>query len=457
MPRPTPRGSRRKRAAGNLSRVLDYTVHSPGIGTSQTADNPFIPRCRGHTGSYLGISRQDGHSRHLQCPPRKGRGVNKVARMRRKALTINRRTRDDTSSTTVSTSLDAVQQTSPPSSRPSSSQHIKRSLTGLTSPGKLHRRQLSKSQAYQHEDREKPPSSSALRATHAHKSLDNTASTGTRSFMSSSGSRRTSIPAHSENGCLEESKLEKEARLLLEQGQASLRTDGLKQSLLDLNSFSTTMTKRLDDTYYSVLERMSTLERTITSLQGLAQTSHDICNTFDKQARDLESDIIRQLSAAGRFDEKQARIAGLQKRIHEARDKIAALASRVDEVQRAVERWEQADKRWQERTRKRLKIIWSATTVFALIVLALVIGVKYASGGNESDSNSGSGSGSGIGSSGVGGGGVGEVVASVGDWQMGMSPNVPPWLSARRNESAGKVLWKTPVRDAERLRAFDEL
>lgn len=232
---------------------------------------------------------------------------------------------------------------------------------------------------------------------------------------------------------------------------------GLKQSLLDLNSFSTTMTKRLDDTYYSVLERMSTLERTITSLQGLAQTSHDICNTFDKQARDLESDIIRQLSAAGRFDEKQARIAGLQKRIHEARDKIAALASRVDEVQRAVERWEQADKRWQERTRKRLKIIWSATTVFALIVLALVIGVKYASGGNESDSNSGSGSGSGIGSSGVGGGGVGEAVASVRDWQMGMSPNVPPWLSARRNESAGKVLWKTPVRDAERLRAFDEL
>ncbi|KAG6112857.1 hypothetical protein E4U13_004095 [Claviceps humidiphila] len=373
--------------------------------------------------------------------------------MRRKALTINRRTRDDTSSTTVSTSLDAVQQTSPPSSRPSSSQHIKRSLTGLTSPGKLHRRQLSKSQGYQHEDREKPPSSSALRATHAHKSLENTASTGTRSFMPSSGSRRTSIPAHSENGCLEESKLEKEARLLLEQGQASLRTDGLKQSLLDLNSFSTTMTKRLDDTYYSVLERMSTLERTITSLQGLAQTSHDICNTFDKQARDLESDIIRQLSAAGRFDEKQARIAGLQKRIHEARDKIAALASRVDEVQRAVERWEQADKRWQERTRKRLKIIWSATTVFALIVLALVIGVKYASGGNESDSDSGSG----IGSSGVGGGGVGEAVASVRDWQMGMSPNVPPWLSARRNESAGKVLWKTPVRDAERLRAFDEL
>ncbi|KAG6313515.1 hypothetical protein E4U22_000890 [Claviceps purpurea] len=376
--------------------------------------------------------------------------------MRRKALTINRRTRDDTSSTTLGTGLDAAQPTSPPSSRPSSSsQHIKRSLTGLTSPGKLHRRQLSKSQGYQREDREKPPSSSALRAAHAHKSLDNTTSTGTRSFMSSSGSRRTSIPAHSENGCLEESKLEREARLLLEQGQASLRTDGLKQSLLDLNSFSTTMTKRLDDTYYSVLERMSTLERTITSLQGLAQISHDICNTFDKQARDLESDIIRQLSAAGRFDEKQARIAGLQKRIHEARDRVAALASRVDEVQRTVERWEQADKRWQERTRKRLKIIWSATTVLALIVLALVIGVKYASGGNESDR--GVGRDSGIGRSGVGGGGVGEVVASVRDWQMDMSPNVPPWLSARRNESAGKVLWKMPVRDAERLRVFDEL
>ncbi|KAG5978853.1 hypothetical protein E4U43_006986 [Claviceps pusilla] len=199
------------------------------------------------------------------------------------------------------------------------------------------------------------------------------------------------------------------------------------------------MTKRLDDTYYSVLKRMSTLESTVTALRDLAQTSRGICDTFDKDARDLESDIIRQLSAAGHFDEKQRRIAALQKRIYESRDKIAALASRVDVVQASVERWEQADKRWQERTRKRLKIIWSATTVLALLVVAFVIGMNYASSGASG----------------------GEEARSP-DWKTGMSPNIPPWISAPRNESveeeSGRTfLWKTRLRDEEQLRAFDEL
>ncbi|KAG5976147.1 hypothetical protein E4U55_007474 [Claviceps digitariae] len=356
--------------------------------------------------------------------------------------------------------LDAARQATPSSSRPNSRHQSKWSLTEFAPQSKLHRRPyLLRRQTSQHEDRQNAPLSSALLAAHIRKSLDYPVSTGKESFMSRSGSRQESIRALGENGH-EEAKPEREVRLLLEQErererereqeqeqrQASLRTDGLKQSLMELNSFSTTMTKRLDDTYYSVLERMSHLENTVAALRDLAQTSRDIRDTFDKDARDLESDIIRQLSAAGQFEEKQRRIAALQKRIYEARDKIAALASRVDAVQQSVERWEQADKRWQERTRKRLKIIWSATTVLALLVVAFVIGMNYAS-------RSAGGGGS------VGGEGEGGHLP---EWKTGMSPNIPPWLSARRNDSAGEdlgktLLWKTRLRDAEQLRAFDEL
>ncbi|KAG6028478.1 hypothetical protein E4U41_000660 [Claviceps citrina] len=352
---------------------------------------------------------------------------------------------------------DAAKPASPPS-RQSSRHRIKRSLTGVTSPTKklhrrpppdLHRRQDDS----KHEGRDRPPFSSSssssslsILAAPMQKSLDVPVSTGTGALMSPAGTRRASVP-----GQHEELKERKEAGgLLLEQElgkeQASLRTDGLKQSLMDLNSFSATMTKRLDDTYYSVLERMSSLQNTVTALRDLAQSSHDLCETFDKDARDLESDIIRQLSAAGQFEERQRRIAALQKRIYEARDRIAGLASRVDVVQSSVERWEQADKRWQERTRKRLKIIWSATTVLALVVVAFVIGMRYA------------------------GRGVGGEAGSRRDWKTtAMSPNVPPWLGFRRNNgSAGEegeeeeeralaLLWKAPIRDAEQLWAFDEL
>lgn len=206
---------------------------------------------------------------------------------------------------------------------------------------------------------------------------------------------------------------------------------------MELDSFATCMTKRLDDTYYSVLERTSALRNTVAALRDLAQSSHDICETFDKHARDLESDIIRQLSTAGNFEEQQRKMAALQKRIYDARGRTSALATRVDVVQKCVERWEQADRQWQEKTLKRLKIIWSATTIVALIVVAFVIGMNYAST-----------------TRGAKGGPA--------DWNTATSPNVPPWLTSRRNDSAEEesgrmLLWKAPLGDAEQLRGFDEL
>ncbi|EFY92825.1 hypothetical protein MAC_01063 [Metarhizium acridum CQMa 102] len=227
-----------------------------------------------------------------------------------------------------------------------------------------------------------------------------------------------------------------EIKTQLEQEKASIRTEGLKQSLMDLNAFSTTMTKRLDDTYYSVLEKMSTLQNTVFALKDLAEDSHNLCESFDKEARDLESDIIRQLSAAGQFEEQQRRISSLQKRIHRGRDQIQTLASRVDVVQTRVERWEQADRRWQEKTRKKLKIIWSVTTVLALVMIAFIVGMNYANVEGQ--------------------GGM--------RWNASMSPNVPPWLttlsshhSESTEESGRRLLWKAPLGDDERLRAFDEL
>ncbi|QPH01479.1 hypothetical protein C2857_005680 [Epichloe festucae Fl1] len=337
---------------------------------------------------------------------------------------------------TPNNGVDLAKQASP-SSRPSSRHQIKRSLTEFASPSKLHRRpHPHRRQESQLEDREKPPLSSAILAAQIRNPLDIPVSTGTSSCMTPGGSRRASILVPKENGH-GESREKREASLLLEQEKASLRTDGLKQSLMELNSFATSMTKRLDDTYYSVLERMSTLQNTVAALRDLAQSSHDICETFDKHARDLESDIIRQLSTAGNFEEQQRKIAALQKRIYEARGRTSALATRVDVVQKCVERWEQADRQWQEKTLKKLKIIWSATTIVALIVVAFVIGMNYASTTR---------------------GGEGGPV----DWNTAMSPNIPPWMTSRRNDSVEEdsgrtLLWKAPPGDAEQLRGFDEL
>lgn len=48
-----------------------------------------------------------------------------------------------------------------------------------------------------------------------------------------------------------------------------------------------------------------------------------------------------------------------------------------------IESWERADREWQEKTRKRLKAVWVATSVVIFLVLLLFVGAQYAPEGLE--------------------------------------------------------------------------
>jgi hypothetical protein len=52
-------------------------------------------------------------------------------------------------------------------------------------------------------------------------------------------------------------------------------------------------------------------------------------------------------------------------------------------VSERIESWERADREWQERTRKRLKAVWVATSVVIFLVLSLFIGSQYVPEGLE--------------------------------------------------------------------------
>jgi hypothetical protein len=212
---------------------------------------------------------------------------------------------------------------------------------------------------------------------------------------------------------------------------------GLKRSLVDLNTFSTTTSKRLDDTYFGVLEKMSTLQNTVAALKDLAETSRELHETFDKGARGLESNIVSRLGAIGRFEKQQQRIQSLQGRIHGGRSKIQALSERVDVVRERMEGWEKADKQWRERTRKRLRVIWTVMSVVFLVVMCLLVGVRYTSGQGWDH----------------------ELVPA------GGRRAVPPELLNGSNiqedndddRSTRTLPWGKRGDDGERLRAFDEL
>lgn len=124
---------------------------------------------------------------------------------------------------------------------------------------------------------------------------------------------------------------------------------------------------------------MSALQSTMATLKELADTSHEIYETFEKDSRDLEHDIVSQIGSLGRFDGQQSRIESLQNRIHGGRTRIGALSERVETVRERVEGWELADREWQEKTRKRMTVVWSTTSLLALALLLLFLGFRHSS------------------------------------------------------------------------------
>lgn len=114
-------------------------------------------------------------------------------------------------------------------SQPSGRRQIKRSLTELASPGKLHRRpHLYRQQGSQSEEKDKPPLSPAILAAQGRHSLDIPPSTTTTTpFMSPNPSRRASIlgPGGERNGESREKREKMGIKTQLAQEKASIRTE----------------------------------------------------------------------------------------------------------------------------------------------------------------------------------------------------------------------------------------
>ncbi|KAI1415965.1 hypothetical protein F5Y13DRAFT_140663 [Hypoxylon sp. FL1857] len=166
--------------------------------------------------------------------------------------------------------------------------------------------------------------------------------------------------------------------LLREQREkVASRIAGLRKSLMELSAASTTTTRRLDETYYAVLEKLSMLQSTVVALKELAGMSQELNENFKSESQALVNELEQQVDSFGQFDDQQKRIEELQGRIHAGREKVETLSKRVDIVRERIEGWERADLEWQERTRKRLKIIWIITSVVIFSLLLLFVGSQY--------------------------------------------------------------------------------
>jgi hypothetical protein len=180
----------------------------------------------------------------------------------------------------------------------------------------------------------------------------------------------------------------------------------------------------------------------VKALKDLAQASCDLQVGFDRTARELETDITEQLSNIGHFESQQSTIEILQTRIHEGRQTVDELAARVDMVRKHVESWERADRAWQEKTRKRLRLTWAALSIIVCIVGLLFMAFSYNSWNAARDEDPGAR-------------GVWRNTTPEFKAHHGIRQSLP--TSRNDDRSEAKLAWEAPLADDEPLRIFDEL
>ncbi|KAI1810264.1 hypothetical protein GGS20DRAFT_568372 [Poronia punctata] len=153
----------------------------------------------------------------------------------------------------------------------------------------------------------------------------------------------------------------------------------LEKSVVRLNTLRHDTSTRLDETYSSLLHRLGALQNSIMAMRELAHMSGEVSKNFTSESGALTNEIQAQLEIYEQSEDQKKRIQALQTRIHAGRDKVRDLSKRVDVVRERIEGWEKADREWQERTRRRLKIFWIVISAVALILTVLYVGGQYTS------------------------------------------------------------------------------
>jgi chromosome segregation ATPase len=111
----------------------------------------------------------------------------------------------------------------------------------------------------------------------------------------------------------------------------------LRSSLQNLSDQSLETSRRIDDTYYSLLERVSGLHRTLGNLQSLAGLTKELQDNFDSDTNEIIEDIEGQYEGFGKFEKQQEHIVRLETRIKAGREKADGLHARLMEAKRRVE------------------------------------------------------------------------------------------------------------------------
>lgn len=137
---------------------------------------------------------------------------------------------------------------------------------------------------------------------------------------------------------------------------------------------ATDITRRLDYTYYNLLERFSTLHAIIDSFQELVNSGSALYDDFQRETRNMDHDYRKQLEEFKGFEPQVRKIEALEKRMNAGRAKFEELGNRLNAVREEIEGWERREGEWQARVSRRLRIMWAVMgTAIVVLIIAIIV------------------------------------------------------------------------------------
>ncbi|KAK7725088.1 hypothetical protein SLS57_004001 [Botryosphaeria dothidea] len=224
------------------------------------------------------------------------------------------------------------------------------------------------------------------------------------------------------------------------------REEQLRNALHALSEQSMTTTRRLDDTYYSILEKVSGLHNTIDGLQELSMLTKKLGDEFTSDADELVDEVNNSLDSIGDFESQARLLEEFEARIVTGKEKAARLNERLEAARKRVDERERLEEEWRTSVNRRLRIFWSVLAGLAafLLIVYIAYGIRTqkragpVSNGNSSEANNHS---------------------------ISLENDVPPSIrqilesvhSTSASTSPPPPLASNPTSDDERLHVFDEL
>ncbi|PYH44788.1 uncharacterized protein BP01DRAFT_273282, partial [Aspergillus saccharolyticus JOP 1030-1] len=209
----------------------------------------------------------------------------------------------------------------------------------------------------------------------------------TRSFCGSESftglndeSRRGGLPegidANTKLGPVARQEIRSAEDLEQVRGRRKYGEEYLRSALSLIGKLATDITRRLDYTYYNLLEKVAALDATLFSFQELLGSTSSLFADFKRETSGLDQEIRKQIGELQDFEPQLIRMKSLEDRMKMGRTKAQALNDRLENMRTEIECWEKKEKDYQDRMNRRFRVFWTFVAAGVLAAL-LAVAVQH--------------------------------------------------------------------------------